>query len=153
MKEGAAALTMSGPRCGPGPPYREITVKIEHVAWNVENPVEVARWYVEHLGMTIVKGSAEGAAAHFIADDSGAVMLEMYNNPKVDTPDYPGMDPLLLHLAFVCDDVKGGVDRLVSAGAELVGDITVTDAGDELAMLRDPWGFAIQLARRAEPMI
>ena len=33
------------------------------------------------------------------------------------------------------------------------GDISVTPAGDQLAMLRDPWGFAIQLAKRNQPMI
>ena len=128
-------------------------MKIEHAAWNVEKPVEVAKWYVENLGMKIVKGSDEPPQAHFIADGSGAVMLEIYNNPAVKTPDYASMDPLLLHLAFVCDDVKGTAAALVAAGAEMVGDLTVTPAGDELAMLRDPWGFAIQLARRAEPMI
>jgi len=96
-------------------------VKIEHVAWNVESPVEVAGWYVEHLGMKIVRGSAEGVAAHFIADDSGAVMLEIYNNPAVKTPDYSAMDPLLLHLAFACDDVKAKVAVLEAAGAKLIG--------------------------------
>jgi len=128
-------------------------VKIEHVAWNVEDPVAVAKWYAEHLGMTVVRGSADGAAAHFIADDSGSVMLEIYNNPAVKTPDYAAMDPLLLHLAFVCDDVKAKAAQLEAAGAKMVGDITVTPTGDELAMLRDPWGFAVQLARRSEPMI
>ena len=29
------------------------TVKIEHLAWNVEDPISVARWYVENLGFTI----------------------------------------------------------------------------------------------------
>jgi len=128
-------------------------VKIEHVAWNVEDPVAVAKWYVEQLGMTIVRGSADGAAAHFIADDSGSVMLEIYNNPVVKTPDYAAMDPLLLHLAFVCDDVRAKAAQLEAAGAKMVGDITVTPTGDELAMLRDPWGFAVQLAKRSEPMI
>ncbi|MEZ4702532.1 MAG: hypothetical protein R2834_19520 [Rhodothermales bacterium] len=28
-----------------------------------------------------------------------------------------------------------------------------TPAGDALAMLRDPWGMAIQLCSRAEPMV
>ena len=128
-------------------------MKIEHVAWNVSDPVKVAAWYSEHLGMKVVRGSAEGACAHFIADDSGEVMLEIYNNPAVETPDYASMDPLLLHLAFVCDDVRAKSAELVRAGAQMVGDVTVTDSGDELAMLRDPWGFCVQLAKRAEAMV
>jgi hypothetical protein len=31
--------------------------------------------------------------------------------------------------------------------------MTVADNGDELAMLRDPWGFAIQLVKRHTPML
>jgi hypothetical protein len=31
--------------------------------------------------------------------------------------------------------------------------VTWSDGGDDLAMLRDPWGFPVQLVRRAKPMI
>ncbi|GAI31566.1 unnamed protein product, partial [marine sediment metagenome] len=34
-----------------------------------------------------------------------------------------------------------------------VGDISVTPGGDEIAILRDPWGVAIQFVKRAEPML
>jgi hypothetical protein len=34
-----------------------------------------------------------------------------------------------------------------------VDEVTTTPAGDKLAMLRDPWGLAIQFVRRAEPML
>lgn len=71
-------------------------MKIEHVAWQVPDPVALADWYVEHLGMRA---------------------------------------------------------RLIAAGATPAGEIVVTPAGDELAMLRDPWGIPLQLVRRAEPMI
>jgi hypothetical protein len=29
----------------------------------------------------------------------------------------------------------------------------VTPTGDQFAMLRDPWGLALQLARRARPLV
>jgi hypothetical protein len=29
----------------------------------------------------------------------------------------------------------------------------MTPAGDELVMLRDPWGVALQLVKRAQPML
>jgi uncharacterized glyoxalase superfamily protein PhnB len=44
-------------------------------------------------------------------------------------------------------------DRLVSAGATVVEDLTTSPVGDLLVMLRDPWAFAFQLVKRANPML
>lgn len=128
-------------------------MKIEHVAWNVADPLSTARWYVEHLGLTVKRRTVDAPWAHFLADDSGTVMLEIYGNPDVPVPDYAATDPLVLHLALVSTDVPADVARLQAAGAELVGDVTHAPNGDTLAMLRDPWGFAVQLVQRSEPMI
>lgn len=127
-------------------------MRIEHSAWPVEDPVAAADWYVRHLGLRIVRSGGPPAHARFLADSTGRVLLEIYNNPKVRVPDYRSMDPLLLHLAFVVDDVARERDRLVAAGATVVDAWTVTDAGDQMAMLRDPWGFSLQLLKRAQPM-
>ena len=43
--------------------------------------------------------------------------------------------------------------RLTLDGASLAADVTKTIDGDELVMLRDPWGLPLQLVRRVEPMI
>jgi hypothetical protein len=48
--------------------------------------------------------------------------------------------------------IPTGRERLVAAGATPVGEVVVTPAGDPFAMLRDPWGLARQLARRARPL-
>ena len=128
-------------------------MKIEHVAYMVDDPAAVAQWYVEHLGFSVKRSMPESPFTHFIADGTGAVMLEIYNNPKVDVPDYRATDPLILHLAFVSEDVERDRERLLAAGATAVGDIDRLESGDELAMLRDPWGFAIQLAKRGQPMV
>jgi hypothetical protein len=79
-------------------------------------------------------------------------MLELYRNPRIDVPAYARQDPLASHLAFVCPGVRETIDRLVEAGAREL-EHTVTDNGDEVAMLRDPWGLPIQLCRRAQPML
>jgi catechol 2,3-dioxygenase-like lactoylglutathione lyase family enzyme len=128
-------------------------VKIEHAAYQVADPTALARWYVEHLGLTLKRVQSDPPHGHFLADDGDAVMLEFYNNPAVPVPDYRSMDPLLLHIAFWCDDVAETRARLVDAGATAVGDVRNTPAGDVLCMLRDPWGLAIQFVHRAEPMI
>jgi hypothetical protein len=128
-------------------------MKIEHAAYQAEDPVAVAAWYVAHLGFTVRRSSGPPAYTHFLADSSGSVMIEIYNNPRILTPAYSAMDPLLLHLAFSSGDPEADRDRLVAAGAVLVEDFVTSPAGDGLVMLRDPWGFAIQLVKRANPMI
>ena len=55
-------------------------MKLEHVAINVSDPVAVAAWYEEHLGMKIVMAQTTGTLMHFLADDGGS-MIELYNNP------------------------------------------------------------------------
>jgi uncharacterized glyoxalase superfamily protein PhnB len=63
------------------------------------------------------------------------------------------MDPALLHVAFAVADLQATRARLIAAGAAAVGEVTVTAAGDAFAMLRDPWGLALQLACRARPLV
>ena len=55
-------------------------MKIEHMALNVAEPREMARWYADHLGMRVVRGDDCAPWIHFIADQSGMVMLELYRN-------------------------------------------------------------------------
>jgi glyoxylase I family protein len=128
-------------------------MKIEHTAYQVEDPAAFARWYVDHLGMTVKRAQDVPPFGQFLSDDGDAVMLEVYCNPRVATPDYRAMDPLVLHLAFRTDDVAGTRARLLEAGATAVGEVQDTPAGDVVAMLRDPWGLAVQLVRRQTPMI
>ena len=128
-------------------------MKIEHAAYQVADPSALARWYVEHLGLTIKRVQSAPPFGHFLADDGDAVMLEFYNNPKIAVPDYAALDPMTLHIAFSCDDVSAVRRRLMAAGATAIGDVRITDTGDHMAMLRDPWGLPIQFVRRAEPMI
>lgn len=126
-------------------------MKLEHVALQVADPVAMAGWYVQHLGMRVVhRGDAPGNA-RFVADDAGASILELYAG-TLPVPDYGAMDPALLHVAFATEDVVAARSRLIAAGAVAAGEVVVTPAGDAFAMLRDPWGLALQLARRARPL-
>ena len=127
-------------------------MKIEHIAFNVSDPNAVGRWYVEHLGLTVKRRLVEAPYTHFLADDSGTVMLEIYRQ-DAPVPDYSGMHVMSLHLALVSADVEADVKRLVAAGGVLDGEIQSFPTGDCYAMVRDPWGFTLQLVSRAEPMI
>ena len=128
-------------------------IRLEHVAINVENPVEMAKWYCEHLDMKIIRKGPPPINMHFISDSGENMMLEIYHNPPDAVPDYASMNPLMLHIAFMVDDVKATCRKLTSAGATVASEVTITDSGDELAMLRDPWGVPIQILKRAEPML
>ena len=128
-------------------------MKIEHLAFNVADPLAFARWYVEHLGLTVKRRLVEPPYVHFLADDSGTVMLEVYGNPNAQMLDFPNVQPPALHLAFLSADLTADVKRLVAAGASIVADVHTLPSGDTFAMLRDPWGLPLQLVKRLAPMI
>lgn len=126
-------------------------MKIEHLALNVADPDGMVDWYGKHFGMKLVRSVPGPARTRFLADDSGTV-IEIYNNPPDQVPDYRAMDPLLLHLAFFSDDPAADAARLVEAGATLVSE-TVLDDGSLVVMTRDPWGLAVQLCKRTRPLL
>ena len=128
-------------------------MKIEHLAFIVTDPLNMARWYVEHLGLKVKRRTVEAPFAHFLADDSGTVMLEIYGNPDAPRLDFPTVQPPALHLAFLSSDLAADVKRLVAGGASIVADVHTLPTGDTFAMLRDPWGLPLQLVKRLSPMI
>ncbi|MCP4256158.1 MAG: VOC family protein [Planctomycetes bacterium] len=132
---------------------RKNRIRLEHVAINVENPAAMATWYRDNLEMKIIRKGPPPANMRFISDSGGNMMLELYNNPPDEVPDYPSMNPLSLHIAFMVDDVKAITRKLIAAGATIAVDMNTTDSGDELVILRDPWGVPIQFLKRAKPML
>ncbi len=128
-------------------------IRLEHVALNVKDPIGMADWYCKNLGMKVVRQGPPPANGRFISDAGGNMLLELYTNPPDAVPDYASMNPLLLHIAFMVDDVKGTCERLTAAGATIAQDVYKTDSGDEIVMLRDPWGVPIQFLKRTEPML
>lgn len=124
---------------------------IEHIALNVAEPAKMAAWYVEHLGMRVLRKLSEAPFTHFIADRSGRVVLELYRQ-NAPIPDYRSMDPMVLHVAFKTDDVRREQARLVAAGATVAKDFAASPNGDEMSFLRDPWGLTVQLVKRGQPL-
>lgn len=128
-------------------------MRMEHVAFNVSDPAGLAAWYVDNLGMKILRSFAEPPHIHFLADSAGKSLIEIYSNPLGEIIDYSAHHPVTFHLAFAVDDMDAAQRRLVTAGARLDGEIDERANGDRLAFLRDPWGNAIQLVQRMQPMI
>ncbi|PZX49413.1 VOC family protein [Algoriphagus chordae] len=127
-------------------------MKFEHFALNVSDAPAAAIWYEKHLGLKVVKKMTESPFMTFLADDSGTVMIEIYSNPKGETLDFAALHPLAVHLALVSEDPNADRDRLVEAGSTLISDDILPD-GSHLVMVKDPWGLAVQLCKRAVPMI
>jgi glyoxylase I family protein len=126
-------------------------MKIEHFAFQVPDPTAFAKWYGEHLGMKTLRAMGAPTFTHFLGASDGAVLLEVYHNENASIPDYPRQDPLVVHLAFVSADPEMDRERLLKVGATSQAGPTTTAAGDLLVMLRDPWGFPVQLCKRAKP--
>lgn len=126
-------------------------MKIEHVAFNVKDSRALADWYVEHLGMTIIRSYDEAPYIRFLGDGDGT-MLEVYSNPLGEYVEYGSFHPVTFHIALTVEDMNGIRQKLVDAGGTLDGDIDNTPVGDKLAFVRDPWGNAVQLVQRKNPM-
>lgn len=126
-------------------------MKLEHVAFNVTDPEAMAAWYCTHCGLRVVRHIPQPAQTHFLAD-SDATVLEIYCNPPDQVPEYRKMNPLLFHLALASANPTADAQRLLAAGATYVEEVKLPD-GSHLIMLRDPWGLALQLCKRATPLL
>ncbi len=128
-------------------------MKIEHLGLNVQDPAALADWYVAHLGMRVVLAKDDPLPVRFLADSAGHVMLEAYRNPEAGVPDYSPVSPLCIHLAFSSENVPRDFRRLLAAGAKPASEPATLPTGDQIAIVRDPWGFPVQLVKRHRPMI
>lgn len=117
-------------------------MKLEHVAIDVADPEAFKAWWCKNLGFRVSTNPG------FIMDDTGTMGLEVYRTGETPAaPDYASMNAMTFHVAFVSDDVKADVDRLVAAGAKLE-QLKLDSPAFHMAILRDPWGVAVQLCRR-----
>ena len=122
-------------------------MKLEHFALNVPNARALVDFFVANLGMRIVIENNTSPFVHFITDDAGA-MLEIYSNPAVPITDYTAVHPTNLHIAFASSDIENDRAKLIAAGAEALGEISATPAGDKLAFFRGPDAVPFQLVQR-----
>ena len=127
-------------------------MQIEHVAIHVHEPRAMAAWYVQHLGFRILRAMDHEPWTHFLGDSADCGVLEIYRNQRDTPPDYFSLDPLRLHVALVSADPDADAARLIAVGATKAEEVRLAD-GTLLVMLRDPWGLALQLCRRVQPML
>lgn len=125
-------------------------MKFEHFALNVPDARAMARWYVENLGLQVIRSLDATPHTHFLGDETGRVFFEIYTNPTAPVPDYTTPHPLVLHVAYCTADAGAMQAKLLAAGAKLFSDETFPD-GTRLIFVRDPWGLPVQLCQRAKP--
>lgn len=119
-------------------------MKLEHIGFNVAEPQKVMDWWCANLGFTQTHPA-------FVVDSTGQMAIEFYRNDAAPIPDYTAISPLTLHIAFLSEGVDADAARLVAAGATLLE--TVHKPGFDMAMLRDPFGLAIQFVTRGTPIL
>ncbi len=122
----------------------------EHFALNVPDATAHAQWNVDHLGFRVLRRMTAAPFTHFLADDTGRPIVELYSNPAAPMTDFAATAPLTFHYALRTEDAAAERDRLLAAGASHVVDERLPD-GSLLVMLRDPWGVPLQLCQRANP--
>jgi glyoxylase I family protein len=125
-------------------------MKFEHFALNVADPRAMSWWYVEHLGLQVMRSREEPPYTQFLGDDTGRVFFEFYSNPVAPVADYAAQHQLVFHFALFTADARSEQLRLEKAGASLIIEENLPD-GSRLTMMRDPWGIAFQLCQRAKP--
>ena len=125
-------------------------MKFEHFALNVPDTREHARWLVANLGLTVARRREDAPYTHFLADETGRVVVELYTNPAAIVPDYHAQHPLVFHFALVAANATAERTRLEKAGATFFAEDRLPD-GSHLVMMRDPWGLPLQFCQRTQP--
>ncbi len=127
-------------------------IQFEHFALNVEQPHEIADWYVRTFGCQIILKMDAEPHTVFLADANGRVFWELYRNQKAPMTNVCHSDPLVFHLAVAVDELDGTKSEVMEAGGAFIEEVR-TDSGSVLLMMRDPWGIALQLCCRIPPFI
>ena len=130
-----------------------LVVRPEHVAFNVNDPQAAVKWYVENLGMKVMRAGGPPTYTTFVADSGHHMMIELFHNADYPVLEFAKINHMSLHLAFMVGDMATIKAKLLAAGATMVEDVTKTPSGDLVLMLRDPWGLPIQFAQRVKPML
>ena len=114
----------------------------------------MGKWYQDHLGFKIVHCAGNDVdGVSFLTDDEGKTILELGRLPEGPPLDGQSLLPLQLHIAVECEDPNTEAERLLHAGAEFLGESPRNKYKGEKLLIRDPWGFTIQLVNRKDKLI
>jgi catechol 2,3-dioxygenase-like lactoylglutathione lyase family enzyme len=128
-------------------------MQIEHIGFLVNAPISMGKWYCEHFGFRVVRSSGDDSAGGvFLKDDASGVTVELCKVAGKAIYDYRALEPLQAHIAIDCADPHALAEKLAQAGASIIEQSPKTPGSNMVVMVRDPWGFAIQLINRVEKL-
>ena len=124
-------------------------MKIEHIGICVDEPISMGIWYRDNLGFEIIRADGDDTfGVSFLRDRKDGTVIEIAKIPESTALDIGKQVPLQFHIAIDCEDPQSEADRLLSAGAEWIGESLYNSYPGEKLLLRDPWGYTIQLLNR-----
>ena len=123
----------------------------EHFAINVPDPLAIANWYVNNVGLTIVRQQTQAPFITFLADKTGRVIMELYYRPEQTIMNFRGQHSLTFHFAMETSNAETEKNRLLQMGATFFEEQQLND-GSHLVILRDPWGICLQICQRGSRM-
>lgn len=122
---------------------------IHHVALNVRDVEESARWYGDVLGFApLFPYDTDDFERRLVRHPSGVVLgLTRHRHPDAATP-FSERRTGLDHLAFAVDDpsvLEVWAERLTAAGVEHSGVKVTPTTGSALVTFRDPDGIQLEV--------
>jgi len=121
-------------------------MKIEHVAFQVADPAAMAQWYATHLGFLVRRASESPVVARSwrsLRRGHAGGLSTIPRCPCRIIPRWIGLaarSPRMRRFAGNDRAFDGRRGPCWSAALQILG-------GDELAMLRDPWGLAMPVGQ------
>jgi hypothetical protein len=124
-------------------------MKIEHIGFLVPEPVSMRTWHNRHIGLEIIRmaGTDEDGVV-FLRDTDSNTTIEFGRMQGYRPLDFNAFDPLQVHLAVECENPAELASVSQKAGATIVGESARNDYTNEKILVRDPWGFVLQLINR-----
>ena len=119
---------------------------LEHTAIASPNPLQLAQWYVQHLGFRI---NFEYDGNYFVRAANGS-MLEIIPS-EGQRGEQKMRDPGIRHLAIEVKDFDGAYAALRGRGVNFVGDPYVNQ-GNRLVFFTDCDGNLVHLIQREKPL-
>jgi catechol 2,3-dioxygenase-like lactoylglutathione lyase family enzyme len=125
-------------------------INFEHIALLLPDAEKATEWYCSNLDMKIVN---KGTGSIFVTDKAKNIMFEFLINHGVKPLNFKEINALSMHIAFHVRDAEKLKKKLVESGASIESELTTTDSGDKIMILRDPWGVPLQFVERKNPML
>ncbi len=122
--------------------------KLLHTRMRVNDIEHTVKFYQEALGLTVSRRhtSPRGAQLVFLATPNSEEEIELCqlpNSPAVQ------VQPDLMHLAFVVEDLTAFTEQLQNRGYALSDGPTVSGSGSMIAFIDAPEGYEIELIQPA----